>query len=416
MSSLQEKLPLRGQAPRSSERRLKISLLIKGSIVFFGLCYLFSVYGYDAHEHKHRSISHRVERLLKHHPLVDTHIDLPELARWRYKNMINGDDFCFDQDGFFGHVDLPRARSGKLGGAFWSVFTACPADFNDTSSVSTLLQVRETLQQIDVAKRIVAKYPKDMALVYSAKDFVKAFRRGQIAGVLGAEGLHQVGNSMAALRQYFELGVRYVTLTHFCNNRYADSCSMKPWYHGLSEEGIKVVHEMNRLGMIIDLSHTSADTMRTALNVSAAPVIFSHSGARGVHNHERNVPDDVLALLRKNGGVVNMVFAPDYLAGNSSSVNVDTVVDHILYIVDRIGWKHIGIGSDFDGLPSLPEGLQSVADYPQLLYRVLERSNATDQDMADFIGGNTLRVWRDVEKIAGRLQKLGALPYEADEL
>lgn len=363
------------------------------------------------------AIELRVNHLLRYHPLVDTHIDLPELARWQFKNQINGDDFAFDKEGFMGHLDIPRMQKGHLGGAFWSVYTSCPADWNDTSAVGTLLQTRESLQQIDVAKRIVEKYPKAMAISASVKDFIKSFKAGKIAGVLGAEGLHQIGNSIAALRQYHALGVRYMTLTHFCNNKFADSCSVAPWHNGLSSEGVDVVKEMNRIGMIVDLSHTSAETMRDALNASTAPVIFSHSGARGIFNHERNAPDDVLDLLKRNGGVINVVFMPEYIGPDYTQVTLDTVVDHILYIVDRIGWKHVGIGSDFDGVEHLPDGLKSVSDYPALVRRVIERAKPVrDRDIIGFIGGNVLRVWKEVERESERLQKHGALPYEPNEL
>lgn len=363
-----------------------------------------------------RNIEARVSHILKNNPLVDTHIDLPELARWRYKNKISGDDFDFDKEGFFGHLDIPRIRQGHMGGAFWSVFTSCPSDWNDTAAVGTLLQARDTLQQIDVAKRIVAKYPRDMSMATSAKEFVHQWRAGKIAGVLGAEGLHQIGNSMAALRQYHALGVRYVTLTHFCNNAFADSCSVKPWHNGLSEAGVSVIHEMNRIGMMVDLSHTSDDTMRAALKASSAPVIFSHSGAQGIFAHERNAPDDVLMALKENGGVINIVFMPEYLGPDYTRVTLDTVVDHILYVVDKIGWRHVGIGSDFDGVEHLPRGLGSVTDYPALVKRVMERSGASDRDIKGFIGGNVLRVWTEVEREARRLQKEGSLPYEYDEL
>lgn len=239
---------------------------------------------YNTHRHiTDEPVQLRVQHLLKHHPLVDTHIDLPELARWMFQNKINGDAFSLDRAGFPGHVDIPRMREGRMGGAFWSVYTNCPADYNDTSGQGTLLQVRDSLQQIDVTKRIVEKFSDDMALATSAQAFYNSFSDGKIAGVMGAEGLHQIGNSVAALRQYHALGVRYMTLTHFCNNRFADSCSVPPIHHGLSELGKKVVREMNRIGMIVDLSHTSDDTMRAALDVSTAPVIFSHSGAKVSH-------------------------------------------------------------------------------------------------------------------------------------
>lgn len=363
-----------------------------------------------------RTIQSRVHRILKTHPIVDTHVDLPELARWRYQNMINGPGFKFDERGFFGHVDIPRMKEGRLGGVFWSVYTSCPTDWNDTNAIGTLLQSRETLQQIDVMKRITAKYSNDLYMASSVRDFGRAWKRGKIVGVMGAEGLHQIGNSVAALRQYHALGVRYVTLTHFCNNRYADSCSVEPWHNGLSAEGEKLLLEFNRLGMIIDLSHTSDDTMRSALNVSLAPVIFSHSGAQGVFKHERNAPDDVLYKLRENGGVLNVVFMPEYLGPDYTKVSIDDVVDHVLYIADKIGWEHVGIGSDFDGVEHLPKGLDSVADYPHLIRRIMERSNASDKDIQGFIGGNVLRVWHEVEKRATDLQRRGSEPYEVDEL
>lgn len=392
-----------------------LSLLGCMHFVHFGALSIHDIWETQPIGSKH-TVESRVNHILKHHPIVDTHIDLPELARWRYRNMINGEDFSFDAPGFIGHLDIPRMKKGKLGGVFWSVFTSCPTDWNDTNAIGTLVQARDTLQQIDVAKRIVAKYPDNMAMTSSVVEFRRAWKAGKIAGVMGAEGLHQIGNSIAALRQYHALGVRYVTLTHFCNNRYADSCSVAPWHNGLSLEGTKVVQEMNRLGMIVDLSHTSDDTMRAALNVSVAPVIFSHSGAQGIFKHGRNAPDDVLYKLQANGGVLNVVFMPEYLGPDYTKVTLDTVVNHILYIANKIGWKHVGIGSDFDGVEHLPEGLDSVTQYPALIKRVIQRSNATNTDIQGFIGGNVLRVWQEVEQHAQRLQKSGQLPYEVDEL
>lgn len=380
-----------------------------------GCSYRFTRWSFER-ARQNTSIESRVKRILKQHPLIDTHIDLPELARWQFRNKINGEDFSLDKKGFFGHVDIPRAKEGGMGGAFWSVYTSCPQDWNDTAGTGTLLQVRDTLQQIDVTKRIVAKYAETLSLALDTKEFSKQWKAGKIVGVLGAEGLHQIGNSIAALRQYFDLGVRYITLTHFCNNKFADSCSVAPWHDGLSTDGIKVVEEMNRIGMIVDLSHTSADTMKAALRISSAPVIFSHSGARGVFGHERNVPDEVLDMLKANRGVVNQVFMPEYLGPDYREVDIDTVVDHILYIVDRIGWDHVGIGSDFDGVEHLPRNLTSVADYPALIKRVMERSDATDEQITNLIGGNVLRAWHEVEQVAHKKRLAGALPLEPDEL
>jgi membrane dipeptidase len=366
--------------------------------------------------HSHKDLDKRVSYLLRHHPLVDTHVDLPELARWQFHNKIEGPDFAFDKPGFVGHLDLPRMRQGHAGGYIWSVYTDCPSDWNDTSAIGTLTQTRATLQQIDVARRIIEKYPNDLSLATDVKSFRKQFRHGKIPGFLGVEGLHQIANSPAALRLYHSLGVRYVTLTHMCNNQYADSASVTPWHGGLSKEGRSIITEMNRIGLMVDLSHVSDDTMRQALQVSKAPVIFSHSGAQGVFKHERNAPDDVLDLLKKNDGVINVVFMPEYLGPDYKNVMIDTVVDHVLYVARRIGWRHVGIGSDFDGVEHLPQGLESAAQYPALVKRIMERSKATDAQIAGFVGGNTLRVLQRVEEVATKMQRDGTPIYEVDEL
>ncbi|ORY81534.1 dipeptidase [Protomyces lactucae-debilis] len=368
------------------------------------------------HNWTHKSPDKRVVYLLKHHPLLDTHVDLPELARWQFHNKIEGPDFAFDKEGFFGHLDIPRIRQGGASGFIWSVFTECPKDWNDTSAVGTMTQARSTLQQIDVAKRIVAKYPKDLSLATDVKSFRTQAKKGKISGFLGVEGLHQIGNSPAALRLYHELGVRYVTLTHMCHNKYADSASVPADFGGLSRDGRFIVQEMNRIGLMVDLSHVSDDTMRQALELSRAPVIFSHSGAQGVFKHERNAPDDVLDLLKKNDGVINIVFMQEYLGPDGRQVTIDTVVDHVLYVAERIGWRHVGIGSDFDGVEHLPQGLESVAQYPALIKRIIERSNATDAQLAGFVGGNTLRVLEQVERVAAKMQREGFVVYEVDEI
>ncbi len=244
--------------------------------------------------YKHgRKDNSRISHLLKESPLVDTHIDLPELMRYLYKNRVYSSNVSLDMPGFPFHVDIPRLKAGQVGGVFWSVFTECPlgenSTYNRTEPSKSYEQVRTTLQQIDVAKRVVSKYSDTFQLVTSVKEFRYAFKAGKIASMLGAEGLHQIGDSISALRQYYDLGVRYMTLTHMCNNRYADSCSVEPEHNGLSSQGIKVIAEMNRLGMMVDLSHVSDATMRQALNVSKAPAIFSHSGAFTVNPHPRNV-------------------------------------------------------------------------------------------------------------------------------
>jgi membrane dipeptidase len=234
---------------------------------------------------------------------------------------------------------------------------------------------------------------------------------------MGVEGLHQIGNSASILRLYHQLGVRYVTLTHDCNNKYADA-ALSPYKvnHGLSAAGEEMVHEMNRLGMIVDLSHTSDDTMRDALATSRAPVIFSHSNARAVCHHVRNVPDDILYDLRQNGGVVMVTFYPEYTnCQNSSDASLGDVIDHIVYIGRLIGFEHVGIGSDFDGMSHGPRGLEDVSRYPNLI-RELLRSGMSSLEIGCIIGNNIMRVWEEVDRIAKEMRNLRPLEDEVKEM
>jgi membrane dipeptidase len=247
--------------------------------------------------------------------------------------------------------------------------------------------------------------------VYSSKDVWANFRQSTtISSLIGIEGLHQIGNSASILRLYHQLGVRYATLTHTCHNRYADSEEPShPLHHGLSPEGEDIVREMNRLGMMIDLSHTSEDTMRTALNVSTAPLIFSHSNAFAICNHTRNVPDDILLQLRDNDGVVMVTFYPDFVrCDEPRKATLVDVADHILYIGQLIGYRHVGIGSDFDGMQRAPIGLEDVSRYPALI-KHLRRRGVADRDLAGIVGGNVLRVLEAAEREAQRRRDLKPL-------
>ena len=232
---------------------------------------------------------------------------------------------------------------------------------------------------------------------------------------MGAEGLHQIGNSASVLRLYYALGVRYVTLTHTCHNIYADSCSpAEPLHGGLSRAGVDLVREMNRLGMIVDLSHTSPATMRHALRVARAPVMFSHSSAKAICDHPRNVPDDVLRLVRQNGGVVQVTFVPDFVnCEDPASATLGQVADHVQYIAGLIGWDHVGLGSDFDGIPYGPKGLEDVSKIPDLFQELLERGVAV-ADLLKLAGENTLRVMKDVEAAAREMVDVEPLQDEVE--
>ncbi|KAJ6263464.1 hypothetical protein Dda_2028 [Drechslerella dactyloides] len=370
-------------------------------------------------------IDERVARILSSSPLIDTHIDLPILAREVFQNHIYADNFStpFAAGGLYGHVDIPRLRSGKMGGIFWSVFTACPDPSADPSEQFQdpvyHESIHDTIQQIDVMKRIVRAYPKDLAFATSADDFERVFTASsgkKVASVLGIEGLHQIGNSPAAIRLFYEVGVRYITLTHNCNNLYADGAVVKaPHWGGLNPaRGPALIREFNRLGMLVDLSHVSAATMRDVLSITLAPVLFSHSSAYALTHHPRNVPDDVLDLVKRNDGVVQVNFAPDFVtqSGDGNATLAD-VADHVQYIGNRIGWDHVGFGSDYDGIGSTPVGLEDISKYPDLIAELLRRGVA-DDDVRKATGRNVMRVWRATEAVAARLQEGGEPELEDD--
>jgi membrane dipeptidase len=288
---------------------------------------------------------------------------------------------------------------------------------------------------------MVAAYPKDLERALTADDVVRIHRKGKVASMIGIEGGRQIGGSLAALRQFYRLGARYMTLTHNQTTEWADSATDDPKYGGLSAFGVEVVHEMNRLGMLVDLSHVSADTMKDAIAASRAPVIFSHSSARGLVGHLRNVPDDVLQLLPANGGVVMVNFVPDFVSDavwhwgaeknaeearlkvfhrNSKAeveaglkaweaahprpaVTVTAVADHIEHVAKVAGYDHVGLGGDFDGIPYTPEGLTGVQDYPALFAELIRRG-WSDQNLQKLAGGNVLRVLRQAEAVSRSLE------------
>ncbi|KAF8315012.1 hypothetical protein DL93DRAFT_2079668 [Clavulina sp. PMI_390] len=347
--------------------------------------------------------------ILDRHPMIDTHIDLPYFMRMMKHNNASAIDLHEPQPG---HVDIPRLRKGRVGGFFWSVFTECPD--KDTSVLDEFLNptnsVRDTLEQIDIAQALIQKHPETFSFALTSKDIRKAIKAGKIASLMGIEGGHQFGNSIAAVRQLFNLGVRYATLTHSCHNIFADSAGIfippVPLYNGLSDIGVKLVHEMNRIGMIVDISHTSDATAAHVLKVTKAPVIWSHSSAKAVWDVPRNVPDFILEKIGtgpdKVDAVVQVNFAPYFVAAPAKA-DVKVVADHVEWIAKVAGKAHVGIGSDFDGIEETPVGLEDVSKYPKLFAELYSRG-WSERDLAGLAGENLLRVMEGVEAAAYKLR------------
>ncbi len=395
----------------------------------------------------------RIERILKRTPLIDGHNDWAEAlaekagdARWTM-DLKRLDPKNYD-------TDIERLRKGKIGGQFWSVYVS--------ASLPGLEQVKATLEQIDLVKLLELRYPDDFSIVRTAAEVRAAHKAGRIASLIGAEGGGQIDESLSVLRAYHALGVGYLTLTHIKSISWADSATDDPHHGpdhaphagagdrspdrgGLTQFGRTVVKEMNRLGMLVDLSHVSEGVMRDAIATSSAPVIFSHSSARALCDHTRNVPDDVLRLLAVNGGIVMVNFAPQYIlearrlwgadraaeeargkilftgepdrakvamdswlaAHPEPRTTVATVADHVEHIAKVAGHDHVGLGGDYDGLAVLPEGMDGVDAYPRLFAELIHR-RWNDADLGKLAGGNILRVMEEAEKVA-RDQK-GSLP------
>lgn len=277
--------------------------------------------------------------------------------------------------------------------------------------------VRDTLEQIDITRRFVQEHPNHLQYCDSSACARAAFKAGRIASMIGIEGGHQVGSSIATIRQMYSLGARYLTLTHNCDNAFGTSASTVAASgpdDGLLKLGQEAIKEMNRLGMMVDLSHVSHQTMRDVLSIARAPVIFSHSGAYSVEPHLRHVPDDVLHSVKRNGGIVMAVFVNRFLnMKNPNEATIHDVVDHILYIAEVCGWECVGIGSDFSGTPHVPIGLEDVSKFPDLLELLMKRG-ATDEQIRLLAGENILRVWGNIEQRAREIQAMGEKPVEAE--
>lgn len=375
----------------------------------------------------------RARALLADHPVVDGHNDLPYALREQVGYHLDRRDIAADQSEFL-HTDLARLRAGGVGAQFWSVYV--PSSLQGDHAVSA------TLEQIDCVNALVRRYPGALRLARTADEVRAARDAGRIASLMGAEGGHSIDCSLATLRVLYELGVRYMTLTHNDNTPWADSATDKPVANGLTRFGEQVVREMNRLGMLVDLSHVAPDTMRDALRVSRAPVMFSHSSSRAVCDHPRNIPDDVLERVPGNGGIAMVTFVPkfvlpeaiewsrqadanmerhglDPLSGTPEAKEVQrayeaahprpvataaTVADHLDHMREVAGVDHIGIGGDFDGMAFPPSGLDDVAGYPNLIAELLGRG-WSDADIAKLTWDNALRVLGDTEAVARDLRR-----------
>jgi membrane dipeptidase len=343
-------------------------------------------------------------------------------------------------------TDIPRLRAGRVGGQFWSVWV--PVEIKGFEAVAT------TIEQIDLVKRLAVLYPADFEMARTAVDVRRIHHAGRIACLLGIEGGNQINNSLPVLRQMYDLGVRYMTLTHVLDTDWADSATDAPRHNGLTPFGMEVVREMNRLGMLVDISHVSPETMRAALSTSAAPVIFSHSSARALVDHPRDVSDDVLQLLARNDGVIMVNFNPGYVSAERNRWDADRaaeqaryssppygglyigqperarvaltewesahpkpvvtlaqVADHIDHIRQVAGVDHVGLGSDFDGIPEGPRGLEGVDRYPALLIELMRRG-WSDEEIAKLAGENVLRVMAQAERVAANLNA-HRMPSEA---
>jgi membrane dipeptidase len=402
------------------------------SLLGFAICAAFPISAQTTTTPDSRDLA-RAKRILAETPLIDGHNDLP----WRIREdtIARGNVDVYDlRKHAPGQTDLDRLRKGMVGAQFWSVYV--PGEWRDSGFA------RVQLEQIETARRMIAKYPDRFALALSSSDIRREFKRGKLASLLGMEGGHAIENSLSALDAYYELGARYMTLTHNVTLDWADAALDSAKHNGLTPFGDSVVREMNRLGMLVDLSHVSPATMSDALSVSEAPVIFSHSAARALVDVPRNVPDSILRRVTKNGGIVMVPFVPGFVSpaiylydqamrptvrdlqqqyGSDTAAitravgewtkahpqpraTLSQVADQIEYVRRVAGVDHVGIGGDFDGITEVVQGLEDVSTYPAL-FAELARRGWSDADLRKLAGENFLRVFAQAEAVAKRMQK-----------
>ncbi|KIW92946.1 uncharacterized protein Z519_06795 [Cladophialophora bantiana CBS 173.52] len=398
------------------------------------------------------SLDQRVARIMAVTPLMDGHDDLAWSVRSHFHNHIYEPDFSskFRDGGMPDHSDLPRLKKGKQGGLFWSCFVECPTNKFDFSNTNYAPTVIDALAQMDLIHRLQAAHAHIFSpATLDSSAALTAFRRhGKLLSPIGLEGLHMIGRNASMLRLYHRLGAKYATLTWNCHNAFADAAQVtvvddslglgaarpaNPYWDGLSTLGTKIIREMNRLGMIVDLSHTHPATMHDVLAGnqtksfpgSQAPVIFSHSSAYALCPHPRNVPDHILPLVKQTDSVVMVTFVPEFISCVNATIpgnlptfypansTLEHVAEHIMYIGNKIGFEHVGIGSDFDGTESTPRGLEDVSKFPDLLKELLRRG-LSDEQVGAITGGNLLRVWRRVEEVGREMQDDGVTPMEDD--
>ncbi len=365
----------------------------------------------------------RARALLARFPLVDGHNDLPWAVWMRANRDLDRLDLGVRQGAL--QTDLPRLREGGLGAQFWVAYVPC----DKTGDVA----VRTALEQIDLIHEMIARYSDTLEFAWTADDVVRIHQGGRLASLIGVEGGHCLGESLGVLRAFWRLGARYLTLTHSANTTWADSATDERAHGGLTEFGEAVVRELNRLGMLVDLAHVSVEVMHHALRVTQAPVVFTHSSARALSDHVRNVPDDVLTQVADNGGTVMVAFVPSFVneavrqhwamrrvekarleaagepvepglaiwdaARSVPRAQLTDVADHIDHIRDVAGIDHVGIGADFDGIESTPRGLEDVSKYVDLIAELLRRGYS-DDDVEKVVGGNVLRTMRAAEAAA----------------
>jgi membrane dipeptidase len=346
-----------------------------------------------------------------------------------------------ENGGLAGQLDIPRLKAGRMGGAFWSAFVPCPDNASDFSDAAYAPYVKATLEQLDLFNRLTEQYPRYFTPTADSESALRAFTSHKLISPLGIEGLHQIGNSISTLRLYHKLGVRYATLTWNCHNAYADAALTTdassdetiiapPLWNGVSPAGKKLIAEMNRMGMLVDLSHVSQATMAHVLghghddwNGSIAPPIFSHSSAYALCPHPRNVPDHILPWVKAARGIIMVNANPDFISCRATTTTtglpetipqnatLHQLVRHIKHIGDSIGYDHVGIGTDFDGIESTPIGFEDVSKFPDLVAEMLKQG-ISERDAGKVVGRNILRVWGDADAVATWMQRKGVLPLE----